>query len=153
MFLLQGGLHFVMAFQKLGYIFLKHFLQSKLFLARLALINMLVGLNMICHNVSLFLTTRITEKFPSSLPVTVKHSSGNCFTLSRALTVLGSLEPSPRALLLPLGGGLQSTLRLRILNDKGATIEPDLAVLSLSEYSSIVKCVLAKAYFCYLCYK
>ena len=46
-------------------------------------------------------------------PVTVKHSSGNSFTLSRGLTVFSSLQPSSRALLFPLGGGLQSTLCLR----------------------------------------
>ena len=67
-------------------------------------------------------------------PVTVKHSSGNSLALSRGLTVFGSLEPSPRVLLFPLGGGLQSTLRLRlndqrllaplgsILKDEGVTI-------------------------------
>ena len=50
--------------------------------------------------------------------------------------VFGSLEPSPRALLFPFGGGLQSTLDLRedqrllaplaplgsLLNDEGVTI-------------------------------
>ena len=58
-----------------------------------------------------------TEKFPSSLPCTVKHSSGNSLTLSRGQTVFGSLEPSPRALLFPLGGGLQSILRLRVRSE------------------------------------
>ena len=56
-----------------------------------------------------------TEKFPSSLP---RHSQAlvrKFFTLSRGLTVFGSLEPSPRALL--LGGELQSTLRLRVRSE------------------------------------
>ena len=58
-----------------------------------------------------------TEKFPSSLP---RHSQAlvrKFFTLSRGLTVFGSLEPSPRALLFPLGGELQSTLRLRVRSE------------------------------------
>ena len=48
------------------------------------------------------------------LPVTVKHSLGNSLTLSRGLTVFGSLAPLPRDLRCPIGGGLQTTLRFRV---------------------------------------
>ena len=36
----------------------------------------------------------------------------------RGLTVLGSVDPSPRALRFPFGGGLESTLRLRVSSER-----------------------------------
>ena len=51
-------------------------------------------------------------------PVTVKRSSGNSSILWRGLTVLGSVDPYPRALRFPFGGGLESTLRLRVSSER-----------------------------------
>ena len=64
--------HIIMDFQTLGYIPLSCFLQSKLFLAGL----MLVGPNMICHNVS-------PGNSPSSFPC---HSQAFVWKFSHPLT-------------------------------------------------------------------
>ena len=54
--------------------------------------------------------------FPA--PDTSRHSSGNSITRCEAVMFFGSLDPSPRALRLPLGGRLQWTLLFHVRSDK-----------------------------------
>ena len=54
----------------------------------------------------------------SELPSLSQSSTRpDILSLSRGQTVFGSLELSPQALLFPLGGGIQSTLRLRVRSE------------------------------------
>ena len=65
-----------------------------------------------CRNLS-SLRHVLQKSLNPPFPVTVKHSCGNASTLWRGLTVLGSVDSSPRALHYRIGGGLESTLHLR----------------------------------------
>ena len=60
----------------------------------------------------------LQNSFDFPAPVTAGHYSGNSFTRCEAVMLFGSLDPSPRALCLPLGGGLQWTLLFRVRSDK-----------------------------------
>ena len=60
----------------------------------------------------------LQNSFNFPAPVTVGHYSGNSFTRCEAVMLFCSLDPSPRALCLPLGGGLQWTLLFCVRSDK-----------------------------------
>ena len=59
----------------------------------------------------------VQKSLVDPFPAVARHSPGNSFTLCVAVTVLGSLAPSPHARLFPFGGGLQSTLRFLVKSE------------------------------------